>query len=103
MMSLISVKIAIFSVVYMLILQHEEPFNKWFKLGYRLFYNNANIIYKPLFKCEKCLAGQIALWYYLAQVFYYKVYQYNFFEHIYFIALTILITFFLAQFYKKVE
>ena len=97
----IAIKISIIAIVYILILQHEKPFNKWFSFGYKYFRDT--FIYKPVFSCEKCFAGQIALWKYLAEVFYFKTIKYNFFEHIYFVSITILITFFLAQLYKKIE
>jgi hypothetical protein len=59
---------AVIAVVYMLILPYEQFFNPWFRWGTSVGINpdgSRKWWYKPLFECEKCMAGQIALWWYL--------------------------------------
>jgi hypothetical protein len=85
----------------MLILRHEKPFNKWFMFGYRYF--GKTYLYKPVWDCEKCFGGQCALWVYLYNCFYCKLYAYNVWEHLYFVCLTILVTFVAAKLFAKME
>lgn len=65
--------IAVISVVYMRILKYEPAVSWWFRLGVSYGIKQVHPDfptvsytwwYKPLFECEKCLAGQMALWSY---------------------------------------
>lgn len=58
----------IIATVYMLVLPHERYFNPWFRWGMSVGIRadgSRKWFYKPLFECEKCMAGQIGLWWYL--------------------------------------
>jgi len=65
----------------MILSDPEMIFGWWFKLIEPL----PDWIGKPLGKCEYCLAGQLALWYYIVKFFY----TYDFFEHILMVSLSI--------------
>lgn len=54
--------IAVFSVSYRLIMAYEPILNWWFKFGLRF---QSKWYYKPIWGCEFCFAGQVALWTYL--------------------------------------
>ncbi len=54
---------------------------------------------KFLFQCEKCLAGQIALWYYL----YSSIGKYNAFDHFAIIIFSIFFAAFIGAFYKSLK
>ena len=54
--------IAVFAVVYRLILAYEPILNWWFMFGAKF---EKRFFYRPIWGCEKCLAGQIAFWTYL--------------------------------------
>jgi len=71
--------------VFVIILIDEGMiFGKWYDLLNKL----PDWIAKPLGKCEYCLSGQLALWYYL----FYAWWDYNLFWHIGFISIAILTT-----------
>lgn len=53
--------IAVIAYVYREFLAHEEILNWWFKFGLR-FENKW--FYKPIWGCQMCFAGQLALWIY---------------------------------------
>ena len=59
---LYAVLIAVFCVTYRLILAYEPILNWWFMFGAKF---EKRFFYKPIWGCEKCLAGQIAFWTYL--------------------------------------
>ena len=81
-MILIFILIGISAWTFSMILSDPEMiFGWWFKLLDRL----PDWLAKPLGKCEYCLAGQLALWYYLIKYFN----DYDFFEHIAMISLSI--------------
>ena len=64
---------AVIAVTYMLILLREKLFRPWAMLGAKhgvILDKQGGLLryrfwYKPLFQCEKCLAGQLGLWSYL--------------------------------------
>jgi hypothetical protein len=51
----------IVGVVYADILSQEETFNKWWRWGNR-FERSSPRLFKLLFVCSHCFAGQFALW-----------------------------------------
>lgn len=78
------------SWVYHCVLR-EKFLSKWFFWGWKKFDNlqhdrpwYISIWYEPIFNCEKCFAGQMALW----RFFFWD--SYSLYYHIIFIALTIL-------------
>lgn len=62
LMILYAALIALFSVVYRHILAYEDILNWWFVFGARF---EDKWFYKPIWGCELCISGQIALWSYL--------------------------------------
>lgn len=54
--------IAVFAVVYRHILAYEPVLNWWFVFGDKYA---DKWFYKPVWGCELCISGQIALWTYL--------------------------------------
>lgn len=96
-------ELATVAYVFSCVLQQDKYILSWY--GTLINYINANFKYGyilayPLGYCEKCFAGQLALWYYI-----YKHYN-NYtkaciIEHIIFISMTILFTLLIKQFIKK--
>lgn len=109
---LMSLLIAITAFVYSYVLvQPGEIFAKLF-LKLDLFFNSdkracqgkgPHPLFKMIMRCEKCVAGQMAMWIYLA----YNWHQYlqkNFITlipHILFIGLSIFLTLVIKKFYLK--
>lgn len=60
-----SALIGLFAVVYRHILAYEPVLNWWFKFGSRF---ESKWFHKPIWGCELCIAGQLALWSYLLNV-----------------------------------
>lgn len=92
-MYLLAFKIAVIAYVYSVILTEPgmilSEFYKWiesFKLPDWLF--------KPLIDCYKCVAGQMALW-----IFFFQP-NYNFWNHITFICLTIFFSIIINKIYE---
>jgi hypothetical protein len=54
--------IGLFAVVYKHILAYEEILNWWFRFGSRF---EGRWFWKPIWGCELCISGQIALWSYV--------------------------------------
>jgi hypothetical protein len=54
--------IGIIAVVYIHILSLENILNWWFRWGNRF---ERRWFFRPLWGCEKCFAGQVALWLYV--------------------------------------
>lgn len=78
--------IAITAWVYVIILCDEGFLLwEWNVLLHRIIKNE--YILKPLVDCEYCVAGQLALWFYL--ISYWQ--QYNFIENVFFVSFTIFI------------
>lgn len=106
-MIILSIKIAVISILYLVVLPQEKPFNKWYLWGYKWL--NNTWLYKPIFVCEKCFAGQISLWYYLVfhvehiKRFTFRFVDYSFLDHIFFVALTVITSFTFATIYKLIE
>lgn len=96
MLFFLSIKISLIAILYISILPNEIPFCKWFEFGYRKF--GKTWLYKPLFDCEKCFSGQLALWLYFSQF----SGKYSPFEHFYFIAQTVIIAQILCLIYNKI-
>jgi len=86
---ILSIQIAICAFVYVVLL--TEPY---YILGDLYGFLEPRLpwwLFKPMMGCEKCVAGQLALWIYLYQN--YKVYDlYHACTHIFFICLTIITT-----------
>lgn len=55
--------IAIAAVIYRRFLSREEILSWWFQFGDRNF--SGKWFYKPIWGCEFCIAGQMALWTYI--------------------------------------
>lgn len=59
---------AVISVVMIVLLAKEPILNWWFvwgdRVGHRMVGNamKAKWFYRPIWECEKCFAGQLALW-----------------------------------------
>lgn len=53
--------VAVMAVAYMRILSTEPVLNWWFRWGLNF---NSRFFYRPVWGCEKCFAGQVALWTY---------------------------------------
>lgn len=79
------IKIGIFVYVFTELMDDGMILNWYAKLIDRIKYD---WIYKPLGGCNKCMAGQVALYFYLIKYFH----SYDFFEHVFFISATILTT-----------
>jgi hypothetical protein len=84
-----SILIALLAVVYRLILAHEPVLNWWFRWGLRY---EKRWFWKPVWGCELCFAGQVALPKYDLE-------KISVFSCLIFISLSILFTFLLAKFY----
>lgn len=62
---------AIIGVVMIVVMANEPILNWWFRFGYRVGVKKVSgreverWFYKPIWGCEKCLSGQLALWSYL--------------------------------------
>lgn len=111
-----SILIAVLAVVYRLILADEPVLNWWFRWGLRY---EKRWFWKPVWGCELCFAGQVALWTYVLNgifgvifsgnapisrlVFFvipkYDLEKISVFSCLIFISLSILFTFLLAKFY----
>jgi hypothetical protein len=94
----IAILFGILGFVYTnLLTQPEQIFSGWYKLLYKLFKIDARNAegkgYHPLFMvlvhCEKCVAGQIAFWYYLIK-FNYSITSDGYIWHAIFCAVAIL-------------
>lgn|SRR3990167_7246821 len=92
----LSVLIAVLAFVYTnLLTNSNQIFAGLYRFLYKKFKTESRIMsgrpYHPLFMvlihCEKCVAGQVALWLYL----YYHLNDYDFVQHILFISFTIFI------------
>jgi hypothetical protein len=78
------VKVGIFAWVITFLMRPGEVLSFYGKLIDKIKYD---FIYKPLGGCNRCCAGQIALYFYLIKYFH----SYNFFDHVFFISGVILI------------
>jgi hypothetical protein len=58
-----AVLIGLFAAVYRGILSKEPVLSWWFAFGARW---ESKIWHKPIWGCEKCIAGQLCLWTYIA-------------------------------------
>jgi hypothetical protein len=56
-------------------------------------------IAKPLGQCEKCFAGQLAFWYYIAKYFH----KYNAINHIFFVSFSIFLTWYISLKMRNLE
>lgn len=64
---------------------YDLPFFKKM-LGVKYQIRDFDWLYKIIIGCERCVAGQVALWFYVV------VFEYDFIQHISFIVTTILLT-----------
>lgn len=58
--------LAVVAVIYKCFLAHEEVLGWWFAWGAKF---NNKWFHKPIWGCVYCIAGQLALWSYLASWF----------------------------------
>lgn len=104
-MLIYSIQIAIVAIVYILVLPDQQPFDRWFRFGNDKFRNT--LIYKPLWDCEKCFAGQLSLWIFiLVHVEHYHFIDVSHLAYavgkgIYFICQTIIITIILSKLFLQ--
>ena len=81
---LYSFLLAVTAFIYVDILTDPEMIlGWWWKFTHRLF--KSKWILNPLIECEFCVAGQLAVWYYL----YFYWYCYDIITHVFFISLTL--------------
>ena len=111
--------IAIIAIVYKKILSHEPVLNWFFRWGLRF---ERRLFYKPIWGCEKCFAGQAAFWTYLFSWVYtylnadapfprflfflipkYNLENWSVFLGVFFVCLTMLLTFIGSKLYEKFE
>lgn len=93
-MYLLSLQIAIVAYVYSVIL--TEPDMLLNKVYIEL--QNSKLpdwFFKPLIGCFKCVSGQMALWGYVL-----FIRPYSIFEHVFFICLTIFISYIINKIYQ---
>lgn len=94
-----SILIGCISTVYHLVIS-KTFLEKWFQFGYNHFGKDQNSwkynIYMPVWGCELCTAGQIALWSFPF------MFDYAFAYHIGYVALTILVTKIISFTYNKI-
>lgn len=109
---IVSFLIAVLAVVYVNILTGPGEVLEWLKRGLHNMLNDEQKLndgegYHPLYKmlvgCEKCFAGQVALWtYFIMHVDRYQSISFTLiFNHIMFISLTIFMTVIIQSIYKK--
>lgn len=100
--------IAVIAFTYAVILvEPEEILERFYKLIYKLANKTKSECeppkfrwwFKPVIDCEKCVAGQIALWYYLIK---YRS-AYNFIDHLLLICTSIFIVTFIKLIYKWIQ
>lgn len=66
----IGIGCAVISVTMIVIMSNEPILNWWFKLGEKYGKDiiqgmeHERWFYRPIWGCEKCFAGQLALWFY---------------------------------------
>ena len=75
--ALIAISIIGYTVAHVL---NTEEVMSWY---HRLIFRLPTYLYKPLGGCGKCLAGQIALWYYVC------MFDYSWYQHISFVTTAI--------------
>ena len=111
--------IAIIAYVYREFLAHEEILNWWFKFGLKF---EKRFFYKPIWGCQMCFAGQMALWIYFFNwlstnfdtnapfwrlIFFfipkYDLVDYNVFLGVFSVSLSVLLTFLLSKTIKKLN
>ena len=114
-----AVVFAVIAFVYREILSREKILNWWFKFGLKF---EKRFFYRPIWGCEKCFAGQTALWIFILNwlstnfntnapfwrlVFFfipkYDIETFNVFLGVFSVSLTILLTFLLTKTIKKLE
>ena len=119
LISLWALIIAVISYVYKEIIGREAVLNWWFKFGLNF---EKRFFYRPIWGCEKCFAGQTALWIYILNwlstnfntntpfwriIFFfipkYDIETFNVFLGVFSVSLTILLTFLLTKTIKKFE
>lgn len=100
-MSLLAFKLAVVSYVYAVILTEPGMFLSWW-YKFLLSLNLPEWIFKPLIDCFKCVAGQAAFWGYLIYTdnLMWLPKNYNPFDHLYLICLTILISIIIDKIYS---
>ena len=111
--------IAVVAYVYREILAYEDVLNWWFRFGLRF---EKRWFYKPVWGCQLCFSGQVALWIYILNwlstnfntnapfwrlVFFfipkYDIEAFSVFLGVFSVSLTILLTFLLTKTIKKLE
>ena len=111
--------IAVVAYVYREILAYEDVLNWWFKFGLRF---EGKWFYKPVWGCQLCFSGQVALWIYTLNwistnfntnapfwrlIFFfipkYDIHTFSVFLGVFSVSLSILLTFILTKTIKKLE
>lgn len=96
---------AIISVCTIVVMAKEPILNWWFRLGnfvgikVRSGMEVERWFFRPIWGCEKCFAGQLALWLYL----WFTFDDYNFFFHVLTICTAILSAVFISHLITKIE
>lgn len=112
--------IAIAAVIYRRFLSHEEVLSWWFQYGLKY---EKRWFWKPVWGCEFCIAGQIALWTYVlnwvfgvvlranatfSRLIFALIPEYHFldwsvFSGVFFVCLTLLLVFVINKLYSWLE
>ena len=119
LISLWALIIAIVAYVYREILAYEDVLNWWFKFGLRF---EGKWFYKPVWGCQLCFSGQVALWIYTLNwistnfntnapfwrlIFFfipkYDINTFSVFFGVFSVSLSIILTFILTKTIKKLE
>ena len=119
LISLWALIIAVISYVYKEIIGREAVLNWWFKFGLNF---EKRFFYRPIWGCEKCFAGQTALWIFILNwastnfntnapfwrfVFFfipkYDETTFNVFTGLFSVSLSVLLTFLLSKTIKKLK
>ena len=119
LISLWALIIAVVAYVYREILAYEDVLNWWFKFGLRF---EDKWFYKPVWGCQLCFSGQVALWIYTfnwistnfntnapfwrLNYFFipkYDIQHFSIFLGVFSVSLSILLTFILTKTIKKLE
>jgi hypothetical protein len=97
---------AVIGVVYIHVLQFEPVLNWWFRFGMK--FERYNNLFRLVWNCEKCVAGQIAFWWYLIGSFFINVspfsieiIYYHLGEHLFVITLAIILAMSITALLKR--
>ncbi len=95
-MSIDILYIAIFSIVWCIILTDPEMILNWL---YILLEKHLPVwLFKPIIGCSVCNSGQVSFWYYLL-----TTHEYNPVEHVFFTTTTIFLVYILITIINKIN